>query len=589
MALTRRLAAILVADVVGYSRLMETDEAGTLKNLKVLRSELIYPVIADHQGRVVKLMGDGALVEFVSVLDAVECAVKIQRAMRSRNAALPSDQEIAFRIGINLGDVMVEGDDIYGDGVNVAARLESLAEPGGVYVSDIVRQSIGSRLELDFEDLGEHQVKNIARAVHVFRIRLAGDEVASELPLAGVASPVDMPHKPSIAVMPFVSMSGDTDQEFFADGITEDIITALSKIRWFFVIARNTAFSYKGRPFDVKQVARELGVRYVLEGSTRKVGSRVRVTAQLIDATTGSHVWAEHYDGDLSDIFAIQDEMTQAIVGAIEPELGKAERERARRKPPGNLDAWSCYQRGLWHLFRFTKADNDMAEELFRRSAALDPGFGGAFMGLASVGYWNVLFGYASSPNEALADAFTAARTAVSLDDKDAMAHWALGRVYTQMGESEAAIAELETAVAINPNFAHGHFQLGWALLLAGRVEEALPHFDRALRLNPHDPALWTFLTGRAIALILLHRYEEAAGDARRAIRHPTANFLAPATLASALGHLGDTEGSRAALEQVYRLRPNFSQSLLRRLWVFRNEADRACFIDGLAKAGVPE
>ena len=243
--------------------------------------------------------------------------------------------------------------------------------------------------------------------------------------------------------MPFVSMSGDADQEFFADGITEDIITALSKIRWFFVIARNTAFAYKGRPFDVKQVARELGVRYVLEGSTRKVGNRVRVTAQLIDATTGNHVWAERYDGDLSDIFAIQDEMTQAIVGAIEPELGKAERERARRKPPDNLDAWSCYQRGLWHLFRFTKADNDTAEELFRRSAALDPGFSGAFMGLASVGYWNVLFGHANSPNEALADAFTAARTAVSLDDKDAMAHWALGRVYTQMGESEAAIAEL--------------------------------------------------------------------------------------------------------------------------------------------------
>jgi len=381
----------------------------------------------------------------------------------------------------------------------------------------------------------------------------------------------------------------DTDQEFFADGITEDIITALSKIRWFFVIARNTAFSYKGRPFDVKQVARELGVRYVLEGSTRKVGSRVRVTAQLIDATTGSHVWAERYDGDPSDIFAIQDEMTQAIVGTIEPELGKAERERARRKPPDNLDAWSCYQRGLWHLFRFTKADNDIAEGLFRRSAALDPGFGGPFMGLASVGYWNVLFGYTSSPNEALADAFTAARMAVSLDDKDAMAHWALGRVYTQMCESEAAIAELGTAVAINPSFAHGHFQLGWALVLAGRAEEALPHFDRALRLNPHDPALWTFLTGRAVALIVLRRYEEAADYAKRAIRHPTANYLAPATLASVLGHLGDAEGSRSALDQVYRLRPDFSKSLLRRLWVFRNEADRACFIDGLAKAGVPE
>jgi adenylate cyclase len=588
MALTRRLAAILVADAVGYSRLMEVDEAGTLKALNALRSELMYPIIADHHGRVVKLMGDGALVEFASAIDAVESAVKLQSALCARNAELPAERQLAFRIGINLGDVMVEGDDIYGDGVNVAARLEALAEPGGVYVSDIVRQSVGSRLELDFEDLGEHQVKNIARAVHVFRIHLAGDKVASELG-SGTTLSVGIPHKPSIAVMPFINLTGDADQEFFSDGITEDIITALSKIRWFFVIARNSVFAYKGRPLDVKQIARELGVRYVLEGSTRKAGNRARVTAQLIDATTGNHVWAERYDGDLSDIFAIQDEMTQAIVGAIEPELGNAERERARRKPPDNLDAWSCYQRGLWHLFRFTKADNETAEGLFRRSAALDPGFSGPFMGLASVGYWNVLFGYTDSPAEALANAFAAARTAVSLDDKDAMAHWALGRVYTQMGESEAAIAELETAVSINPSFAHGHFNLGWALVLAGRAEEALPHYDRALRLNPHDPLLWPLLVGRAVALIVLHRYEEAAGCARRATRHPTANYVPPATLASVLGHLGDSEGARAAMEQVYRLRPDFSRSLLRRLWIFRNEADRACLLDGLAKAGVPE
>ena len=588
MALTRRLAAILVADVVGYSRLMEVDEAGTLKVLKALRGELIYPIIADHRGRVVKLMGDGSLVEFASAIDAVECAVKLQSALCARSAELPAERQLAFRIGINLGDVMVEGDDIYGDGVNVAARLEALAEPGGVYVSDIVRQSVGSRLELDFEDLGEHQVKNIARAVHVFRIRLAGDKVASELG-SGTTLPVGIPHKPSIAVMPFINLTGEADQEFFSDGITEDIITALSKIRWFFVIARNTVFAYKGRPFDVKQVARELGVRYVLEGSTRKAGNRARVTAQLIDTTTGNHVWAERYDGDLSDVFAIQDEMTQAIVGAIEPELGNAERERARRKPPDNLDAWSCYQRGLWHLFRFTKEDNETAEGLFRRSATLDPGFSGPFMGLASVGYWNVLFGYTDSPAEALANAFTAARTAVSLDDKDAMAHWALGRVYTQMGESEAAIAELEAAVSVNPSFAHGHFNLGWALVLAGQTQEALPHFDRALRLNPHDPLLWPLLVGRAVALIVLHRYEEAAVCARRATRHPTANYVPTATLVSVLGHLGDTKGARAAMERVYRLRPDFSISLFRRLWVFRNEADRACVLEGLAKAGVPE
>jgi len=585
----RRLAAILAADVVGYSRLMGADETGTLERLKSLRKELVQPRIAERKGRIVKLMGDGLLAEFPSVVEAVQCAVDIQQSMTGREADLPDDRRIRLRIGVNLGDIIVEGSDIYGDGVNVAARLEALAESGGVYVSEVVRQSIGSNLALDLEDLGEHRVKNIARAVHVFRVRFASDEIGPEQPGAGAEARLAIPHKPSIAVLPFTNMSGDPDQEFFSDGITEDIITALSKIRWFFVIARSTTFTYKGQPVDVKQVAEELGVRYVLEGSVRKAGNHVRVTAQLIDAATGNHVWAESYDRDLSDIFALQDEMTQTIVGAIEPELGSVERARARRKPPDSLDAWSCYQRGLWHLFRFTKADNDEAEGLFQRAAELDPGFSGAFMGLATVGYWNVLFGHAESPEETLASAFTAARTAVSLDDKDAMAHWALGRVYTQMGESEAAVAELETALAINPSFAHAHYSLGWALLLAGRMEEAVPRIDQALRLNPHDPSLWTFLTGRAIALLLLHRYAEAADGARHALRQPSANFLTTATLASALGHLGETDDARAALEQVYRFRPDFSGPLVVRLFRFRHEPERACFLDGLRKAGLPD
>jgi len=452
-----------------------------------------------------------------------------------------------------------------------------------------VHQSIGSKLDLDLEDLGEHQVKNIARAVHVFRVRFAAEAAEPERPEAGAEAHLAIPHKPSIAVLPFTNMSADPEQELLSDGMSEDIITALSKIRWFFVIARNTTFTYKGQAVDVKRVAGELGVRYVLEGSVRKAGNRVRVTAQLIDAATGNHVWAERYDRDLSDIFALQDEMTQTIVGAIEPELGSAERERARRKPPDSLDAWSCYQRGLWHLYRFTKADNDEAEQLFQRAAELDPGFSGAFMGLATVGYWNVLFGNAESPVETLADAFAAARTAVSLDDKDAMAHWVLGRVYTQMGESEAAIAELETTLAINPSFAHAHFSLGWALVLAGRMEEAVPRFDNALRLNPHDPSLWTFFLGRAMALLLLHRYAEAADNARRSARQPSANFLAWAILASTLGHLGDADEARVALEHIYQLRPDFSGALVGRLLRFRNETERACFLDGLHKAGLPD
>ena len=435
----RRLAAIISADVVGYSRLMEADEAGTLTALKVLRSELIDPTVAQHNGRTVKLMGDGALLEFASVIGAIECAVAIQKAMLLRNADTPADRQIVLRIGINLGDIIVEGNDIYGDGVNIAARLEALAEPGGIYLSDIVRQSIGSKLNLKLEDLGEHQVKNIAKAVHVFRVLFAADEIGRTESDADAT--LAIPHKPSIAVLPFTIMSDDPEQEYFSDGITEDIITALSKIRWFFVIARNTTFTYKGQAGDVKKVAEELGVRYVLEGSVRKAGSRVRITAQLIDGTTGNHVWAERYDRDLSDVFALQDEMTQTIVAAIEPEFSSAERERARLRPPGNLDAWSCYQRGLWHLFRFTEADNSEAENWFQRATELDPGFSGAFMGLATAGYYKVLFGLTNTPEETLASAFAAARTAISLDSKDAMAHWALGRVYTQMEEAEARVA----------------------------------------------------------------------------------------------------------------------------------------------------
>jgi adenylate cyclase len=585
----RRLAAILVADVVGYSRLMEADETGTLTTLKTLRSELFDPTVTRHNGRTVKLMGDGALIEFASVFDSVECAVAIQAAMRERNADIPAERSIVFRIGINLGDIIHEDDDIYGDGVNVAARLEAMAEPGGIYLSDIVRQSIGTKLDLKLEDLGEHQVKNITKAVHVFRVKLSEDEITQPKMDYEADTPLMIPHKPSVAVLPFTTISDDPEQEFFSYGITEDIITALSKIRWFFVIARNTTFVYKGRAVDVKQVAEELGVRYVLEGSVRKAKTRVRITAQLIDATTNTHVWAERYDRDLSDIFALQDEMTQTIVAALEPELSVVERERARLKPPGSLDAWSCYQRGLWHLFRFTEEDSDAAENWFQRAIDLDTGFSGAYMGLATVHYYNVLFGLTDTPDDTLASAFAEARTAISLDDKDAMAHWALGRVYTQMEETEAAVDELKTALAINPSFAHAHYSLGWTLNLAGRAEEGILQIDQALRLNPRDPSIWTFHTGRAIGLILLHRYEEAADSTRRALRQPTANFLTPATLASALGHLDQIDDARTALAQACQMRPDFSVGLLTRLFRFRNDADRTLFVDGMRKAGLSD
>jgi adenylate cyclase len=583
----RRLAAIIAADVVGYSRLMEADETGTLSALKALRSELIDPTVTRHNGRTVKLMGDGALIEFASVSDAVECAIAVQTAVRDRNEDSSSNHPIVFRIGINLGDIIHDGDDIYGDGVNVAARLEAMAEPGGIFLSDVVRQSVGSKLDLKLEDLGEHQVKNIAKAVHVFRVLLSDDETRPNQSVGEPEAPLAIPHKPSIAVLPFTTMSDDPEQEYFADGITEDIITALSKIRWFFVIARNTTFVYKGQAVDVKRVADELGVRYVLEGSVRSAQGRVRITAQLIDATTSTHVWAERYDRDLADIFALQDEMTQTIVAAIEPELSVVERDRARSKPPGNLDAWSCYQRGLWHLFRFTEEDSTEAESWFRRAISLDADFSGAYMGLATLNYYNVLFGLTDTPDETLANGFAAARTAISLDDKDAMAHWALGRVYTQMEETEAAIDELRTALAINPSFAHAHYSLGWALNLAGRAEEGVPEIDQALRLNPRDPSIWTFHTGRAIGLILLHRYEEAVESARRAAREPAANFLTYTTLASALGHVGQLDEAGQALIKARQMRADFTENLVAELLRFRRDDDRALYIDGMRKAGL--
>ncbi len=359
----RRLAAILAADVAGYSRLMGADEEGTLAALKAHRRELVDPTIAEHRGRIVKTTGDGLLAEFASVVDAVRCAVAIQEGMAERDAAVPEDRRIAFRIGVNLGDIIIDEDDIYGDGVNVAARLEGLAEPGGICIGRAARDQVRDRLDLDLEDIGEQAVKNIARPVRVFRVKLPAPEAEAPAALA-------LPDKPSIAVLAFANMSGDPEQEYFADGIAEDIITALSRFRWFFVIARNSSFTYKGQAVDVKQVARELGVQYVLEGSVRKAGNRVRITAQLIDALTGRHVWAERYDRDLTDIFAVQDEITETIAGAVAPSFVSAEARRAERKRPEDLDAWDLALKGNWHLAQSGRENVAAAVSLFEAAIA---------------------------------------------------------------------------------------------------------------------------------------------------------------------------------------------------------------------------
>jgi adenylate cyclase len=349
----RRLAAILVADVVGYSRLVRADEEGTIEALKVIRSDLIDPKIAEHNGRIVKLMGDGMLAEFPSVVDAVRAAAEIQQAAAERNANRPADKRIEFRVGVNLGDVVIDGDDIHGDGVNVAARLEALAEPGGLCISSAVYEQVRDRIGLPFQDMGEQEFKNIDRPVRVWRLAVTSEQPPSKDTVE--AEPLPLPDKPSIAVLPFENMSHDPDQGFFADGIAEDIITELSKFRSLFVIARNSSFSFRGQAIDVKELSEKLGVRYIVEGSVRRAGNRVRITAQLIDAVADAHLWAERYDRDLNDIFAVQDEVTLAIVTAIEPTLGSAERERAHRKPTESLGAWESYQRGLWHAYRRTR------------------------------------------------------------------------------------------------------------------------------------------------------------------------------------------------------------------------------------------
>ena len=576
----RRLAAILAADVVGYSRLMGADEAGTLAALKALRAEALDPAIARHKGRIVKLMGDGTLVEFASVVGAVECAAAIQRAVAGRNAEIPDDKRIQFRIGINLGDVIIDGDDIYGDGVNVAARLEGLAEPGGVCVSGAVFEQVKGKLDLGFQDMGAQEVKNIAEPVRAYRVVLEGPSVFD--------TPPPLPDKPSIAVLPLANMSGDPEQDYFADGITEDVITALSHVRWLFVIARNSSFAYKGQSPDIRRVARELGVRYVLEGSVRKAGSRIRLTAQLIDGATGSHIWAERYDRELEDIFDLQDELTLTIAGAIEPALGQAERERTKSKRPDSLDAWDLCQQGLFRLYKYTKDDLGHAQHLFRETIELDPGLGLAHSGLAETYYYFVVLGHADSPMQCREEAIGPARKAVELDREDATAHCALGRIHTLQRQPEAAIPEFETALRLNPSLALAHYGLGAVLAFSGKPEQSIPHLERAIRLSPFDPNMGSFLVRMAQAQLCMRHYEEAADWARKALRQPHFQYSRFAILASALGHLGRREEAKQVVDELLRLMPNFTLDVFRESPIADND-DREHIFDGLRKAGLPE
>ena len=582
----RRLVAILAADVVGYSQLIEADEEGTRARFRSLYSELIDPKIAADDGRIVKTTGDGVLVEFSSAVDAVRSALDIQEAIRQRNADLPEDHCIAFRMGINLGDIIVEGDDIHGDGVNVAARLEVLCGPGEVYVSGTVREHVEGKLSVVFDDLGERTLKNIARSVHVFVARSAADTGAAE---DAASAALTLPDKPSIAVLAFENMSGDSEQEYFSDGISEDIITGLSRFHWLFVIARNSSFAYKGQALDVKRIARDLGVQYVLEGSVRKSGDQVRVTAQLIDAPTGHHVWAERYDRKLEDIFLLQDELTESIVGAIEPELAKSERERARAKRPENLHAWDLLQQGMWHTYRRTKEDLAAAQSLFRRAQAMDPAIALAYAGAAIALFYWIVDGYAADRDRTIEEAIAEARRAVDLDSRDAMVRYALGRAYHIARRHDEAIPEFEVAIELNPNFAHAYFGLGFALNSWGRHEDGIPLLETAIRLSPHDPHVGQWMAQIALAKLSVQQHEAALIWARQSLRQPNVQWSRWVFLISALGHLGRTEEAGRAIDALHRLNPELGPAFIKSYWPIVDAAALAHLLDGLRKAGLPE
>jgi TolB-like protein/class 3 adenylate cyclase len=579
----RRLAAILAADVVGYSRLMGADEEGTLAALKAIRRELGDPKVKEHRGRIVKTTGDGLLIEFASVVDAVRCAVEVQREMAERNADVPPDRRIEFRMGINVGDIIKDGRDIFGDGVNVAARLEALAEPGGISVSRVVRDQVRDKLAFSFEDMGQQQVKNIARPVHVHRI-VFGERSASPEPAKGTSTKpaLALPDKPSIAVLPFQNMSGDPEQEYFADGMVEEITTALSRIRWLFVIARNSSFTYKGRAVDVNQVGRELGVRYVLEGSVRKAGGRVRITAQLIDAISRAHIWADRFDGSLEDVFELQDKVASSVAGAIEPALQAVETARSVSRPTNDLTAYDLYLRAWHNALSYDKGRIDQAIDLLEGATARDPGYGPALALAAYCHQQLQISGWAEDREANRRTAIGLARRAVQVatDDPTALGQAAL--VLGYFGEDiDAALALIDRALTLDPSSARAWYWSGCLRLYAGRPGLAIEHFNRSLRLSPRDPTRGRSLTGIGIAQFFDQRYEEAAATLLASLQEfptyaPTYRFLA-----SSYAHMGRLEEAR---EIVERLRV-FTTGVLESFSYIRNSGHRELLLSGLRLA----
>lgn len=591
LKMQRRLAAIIAADVVGYTRLMEQDEAGTFNRLRAHCQELFEPTISEHHGRVFKLMGDGLLAEFLSVVDAVECAVVLQTALAGRNLGLGEGQRIDLRMGINLGDVIIEGEDRYGESVNIAARLQALAEPGGITVSRTVAEHVKYRLGVRFEPLGKHQIKNIAEPLHVFRIRMDGLAVLEEPRVAveTTAPPLPLPDKPSIAALPFINLSGDETQDYFADGIVEDIIAALSRIGWLFVAARNSSFTYKGRAVDVKQVGRELGVRYVLEGSVRKAGNRVRIMGQLIDATTGMSLWADRFVGTLDNLFDLQEEVAASVVGAISPRLERAEIERSKQKPTESLDAYDFYLRAMANLHFGTREGVDEALRLLTQAIDRDPGYGPAHAMAAWCHDWRKVNGWMVDRAAEMAEGTRLARRTVELDRDDAVALTRAGHALAHLAHDlDGGMALLDRAKMLNPNLASAWFLGGFLRVWYGDPDDAVAHFTQAMRLSPLDPEMYRMQAGMAVAHLFAGRFDEASSWATKAYRDLPIFLMVVAIAAASHALAGRDDEAKRAGEHLRTLDPGLRISNLRDYLPIRRPQDLAVFADGLRRAGLP-
>ena len=571
----RRLTAILAADVAGYSGLVAADEDGTLSQFAAHLRDLIQPLVAEHDGRVIKTTGDGLLVEFASVVSALQCAMQIQAGMVKRNAPLAPARRLEFRMGLHAADVVIDSGDIFGEGVNVAARLEGLADPGGVCVSARVQEDTYGRLKVEFDDLGEQALKNMPRPVRVYSVRREGAPARPAV--------LALPDKPSIAVLPFQNMSGDPEQEYFAEAITEDLTTALSRWRWFFVIARGSSSTFKDSGLDPKRIGRDLGVRYLLDGSVRKAGARMRISVQLIDASNASHVWAERFDRDLVDILALQDEITEQVVAAIEPAMLRSEGVRVARKNLNDYTALDCFHRGMWHLHRVSAEGYRESIALFREAITRDPNLAAGYIGLARILYGAAaVYGWSTDRRKDLEDSRQAALTAISLDPRDAYGHYALSGSALYLGLHEEALEAAQRAVVLNPNFALGYARLGQVLTFVGRPAEAVAPIERSLRHSPFDPQRAAILASLSLAHYQNGDYVEGVAAAKASLQHDP--HVALAVLAACLARLGRFE------EVQHRMPAETRQQLFRqalRIVAFANEADHAHYVDGLHLAGM--